>query len=74
MPWGAARTPAGIEGFHIHRLRHTAASRWLAAGGSEAGLMAVAGWRSRDMLDRYVMDTAMSRAADESRRLNLGDL
>lgn len=36
--------------------------------------MAVAGWRSRDMLDRYVQDTAMSRAADESRRLNLGDL
>ena len=33
-----------------------------------------AGWRSRDMLDRYVEDTAMDRAADESRKLNLGDL
>jgi integrase len=65
---------AGIEGFHIHRLRHTAASRWLAAGGSEGGLMAVAGWRSRDMLDRYVADTAMHRAADEARSLRLGDL
>jgi integrase/recombinase XerD len=65
---------AGIEGFHIHRLRHTAASRWLEAGGSEGGLMAVAGWRSRDMLDRYVADTAMSRAADEARTLRLGDL
>lgn len=65
---------AGIEGFHIHRLRHTAASRWLQAGGSEGGLMAVAGWRSRDMLDRYVADTAMSRAAEEARALNLGDL
>jgi integrase len=65
---------AGIEGFHLHRLRHTAASRWLAAGGSEGGLMAVAGWRSRDMLDRYVEDTAMDRAADESRSLNLGDM
>jgi integrase len=65
---------AGIEGFHIHRLRHTAASRWLAAGGSEGGLMAMAGWRSRDMLDRYVEDTAMDRAADESRSLNLGDM
>jgi integrase len=71
----AARAKAaGIEGFHIHRLRHTAASRWLEAGGSEGGLMAVAGWRSRDMLDRYVADTAMSRAAEESRALNLGDL
>jgi integrase/recombinase XerD len=65
---------AGIEGFHIHRLRHTAASRWLAAGGSEGGLMAVAGWRSRDMLDRYVEDTAMDRAAEESRSLNLGEM
>jgi integrase len=67
-------TAAGIQGFHVHQLRHTAASRWLAAGGSEGGLMAVAGWRSRDMLDRYVADTAMRRAADESRTLNLGDL
>lgn len=65
---------AGIKDFHPHRLRHTGASRWLAAGGSEGGLMAVAGWTSRDMLSRYVADTAAERAADESRRLGLGDL
>jgi len=65
---------AGITGFHPHRLRHTGASRWLAAGGSEGGLMAVAGWSSRDMIARYTEDTAMERAADESRRLALGDL
>jgi integrase len=35
---------AKVDGFHPHRLRHTAAHRWLAAGGSEGGLMAVAGW------------------------------
>lgn len=34
---------AGIKGFHPHKLRHTAAHRWLAAGGSESGLMAMAG-------------------------------
>ena len=28
---------AGIKGFHLHRLRHTAATRWLRAGGSEQG-------------------------------------
>ena len=28
---------AGIQGFHPHRLRHTAAHRWLAKGGSEGG-------------------------------------
>jgi integrase/recombinase XerD len=65
---------AGIDGFHPHRLRHTAATRWLAAGGSEGGLMAVAGWQSREMLDRYTAATASSRAADEARRLNLGDI
>ena len=36
--------------------------------------MAVAGWMSRDMLSRYVEDTAAERAAEESRRLGLGDL
>jgi integrase/recombinase XerD len=65
---------AGIDGFHPHRLRHTAATRWLAAGGSEGGLMAVAGWQSREMLDRYTRATASERAAAEARRLNLGDL
>lgn len=65
---------AGISKFHPHMLRHTAASRWLARGGSEGGLMAVAGWSSRSMIDRYVADTASSRAAEEARRLGLGDL
>jgi len=65
---------AGIKNFHCHLLRHTAASRWLAAGGSEGGLMAVAGWRSRSMLDRYTRSTASDRAAVEARGLNLGDL
>lgn len=65
---------AGIDRFHPHLLRHTAASRWLAAGGSEGGLMAVAGWRQRAMLDRYVASTASDRAAEEARRLNLGEM
>lgn len=64
---------AGIERFHPHLMRHTAATRWLAAGGSEGGLMAVAGWARRDMIDRYTAATATGRAADESRKLNLGD-
>ena len=65
---------AGVVGFRPHRLRHTAAHRWLAAGGSEGGLMAVAGWTRPDMLLRYTKAQASSRAADEARRLNLGDL
>ena len=65
---------AGINGFHPHRLRHTAAHRWLAAGGSEGGLMALAGWTRPDMLLRYTRAQAADRAAEESKRLNLGNL
>jgi integrase/recombinase XerD len=65
---------AGITGFRPHRLRHTAAQRWLAAGGSEGGLMAVAGWTRPDMLLRYTKARASERAATEARALNLGDL
>lgn len=65
---------AGITGFHPHRLRHTTAHRWLAAGGSEGGLMAVAGWSNSDMLQRYTKARASDRAAVEARSLNLGDL
>ncbi|WP_260972016.1 tyrosine-type recombinase/integrase [Mycolicibacterium llatzerense] len=67
-------TAAGISGFRLHLLRNTAATRWLAAGGSENGLMAVAGWSSREMLDRYTKASASDRAAAEARRLDLGNL
>lgn len=66
-----ART-VGLADFHPHRTRHTAATRWLSHGGSEAGLMAVAGWSSRSMIDRYTAASASERALDEAKRLNLG--
>jgi integrase/recombinase XerD len=65
---------AGLDHLNPHRFRHTAATRWLAAGGSEGGLMAVAGWSKREMVDRYVKATASARAADEAHRLNLGNI
>ena len=65
---------AGVTGFHPHLLRHTAAHRWLAAGGSEGGLMAVAGWTRPDMLMRYTKAQASARAGAEARTLNLGEL
>jgi site-specific recombinase XerD len=65
---------AEVKGFRPHRLRHTAAHRWLAAGGSESGLMAIAGWTRTDMLVRYTRARAGERAADEARRLNLGTI
>ncbi|WP_145227714.1 tyrosine-type recombinase/integrase [Rudaeicoccus suwonensis] len=71
---GIRAEAAGIVGFHPHRMRHTAAHRWLAAGGSEGGLMAVAGWTRPDMLMRYTKAQAASRAAEEAKRLGLGEL
>jgi len=65
---------AGIDGFHLHLMRHTAATRWLRAGGSEGGLMAIAGWSTRSMMDRYTGPSAAERAAAEARGLGLGDL
>ena len=61
----------GIQGFHVHRMRHTAAVRWLASGGSETGLMAQSGWASRKMIDRYVKSAAETLAAAEFDRLDL---
>src|SRR5204863_9741412 len=71
---GIRAAQAGIAGFHPHVLRHTAAHRWLAAGGTEGGLMATAGWANRAMLDRYAAATRAERAAAEARGLNLGDV
>lgn len=71
---GKRAAAAGVDGFHPHRLRHTFADRWLDAGGSEGGLMAVGGWSRRESMDRYVRSRRAARAVDESRGLGLGDL
>lgn len=70
----ARATAAGIVGFHPHRFRHTFSDRWLDKGGSEGALMALAGWKSRKMVDRYARARASARALAEARELNLGDL
>ena len=71
---GMRASMAGVDGFHPHMLRHTAAHRWLAKGGSEGGLMAVAGWTRPDMLLRNTKAQASARAGEEAHRLNLGEL
>jgi site-specific recombinase XerD len=65
---------AGIRDFHPHRLRHTGATRWLAAKGSVEGAMAVGGWKNPNMLWRYVEATRQTRAIEESRGLDLGNI
>lgn len=65
---------AGIENVRPHRLRHTAAHRYLAAGGSESRPMAMAGWTRSEMLIRYTCAHASERAAAEAWKHDLGDL
>jgi hypothetical protein len=65
---------AGIKNFHLHLLRSRVATKWLRAGGSESGLMAVARWSSRSIVDRYTGASAAERAAAEARGLRLVDL
>lgn len=45
-------TEAGLGHIHPHQLRHSFAHAWLADGGQEGDLMRLAGWRSRQMLQR----------------------
>jgi integrase/recombinase XerD len=71
---GRRARAAGITPFWPHQLRHTFAARWLAKGGSEGGLLTTAGWTHRQMLERYAAATRSERAAEEARRLRLGDL
>jgi site-specific recombinase XerD len=65
---------AGIEHHvHPHMLRHTAAHRWLSAGGEEGDAMRIFGWSDRSMLDRYAASTAQERALEAQKRLRLDD-
>lgn len=65
---------AGIAHLHPHMFRHLFAHRWLSAGGTEGDLMALAGWRSRQMLLRYGSSAAAARAVEAHKRLGLGEI
>ena len=65
---------AGIPQIHPHQFRHTAAHRWLIAGGQEQDLARIAGWAPGSvMLSRYGASAATERAREAHRRLAPGD-
>lgn len=58
---------AGLDGVHPHLFRHGFADAWLRSGGSEGDLMELAGWESRQMLERYAKATRAERAREAYR-------
>lgn len=59
----------GRELVSPHMFRHRFADRWKREGGSEDSLMALGGWRNRDIMQRYGRANAAGRAIEEYRRL-----
>jgi site-specific recombinase XerD len=64
---------AGVPRLHAHLFRHTYAHEALSVGMQEGEVMALAGWRSREMLSRYAKSAEGKRAFAAARRVSLGD-
>jgi integrase len=66
------RRLTGIEGFHVHQMRHTFACQWLERGGSLAALQQVLGHASITTTQRYakLSDEAVMREAQRIGRVS----
>ena len=59
------RRLSGVEGFHVHQMRHTFACQWLERGGNLAALQQILGHASIETTQRYARlgDEAVMREA-----------
>ena len=64
---------AGIEHLHAHMFRHTFADAMRRSGLDDDSLMRLAGWSSRQMLNRYGASAADSRARERYQTMAPGD-
>jgi integrase/recombinase XerD len=53
---------AGVDGFHIHLLRHTWADLWKSSGGTDEDLARLGGWQDIRVMQRYGAGRATDRA------------
>lgn len=58
----------GIPHITPRQFRHTFAHQFLASGGNEGDLMLLAGWKSRQMVDRYGASAKAERAREAHRQ------
>ncbi|SDC72778.1 tyrosine-type recombinase/integrase [Actinokineospora iranica] len=65
-----AKVPGSV---YPHRFRHDFSDRWQANGGSEAGLMEIAGWASTKMPRHYGKAAKTRRALAEHERISPAD-
>jgi integrase len=68
--WQAATKRASCEGRLIHDLRRTAARDFRTAGVDEGTIMALCGWKTRAMFDRYNIVNDADLAAAVAKRYN----
>ena len=68
--WQRATKRAGCEGRIIHDLRRTAARDFRVAGVDEGTIMALCGWKTRAMFDRYNIVNDADLAAAVAKRFN----
>jgi integrase len=68
--WQEARKRAGCAERLIHDLRRTAAREFRLAGVDEGSIMALCGWKTRAMFDRYSVMSYADLAAAVAKRFN----